>query len=286
MIIWVASYPKSGNTWIRSLLSSYLFSSNGEFNFKLLDNIEQFSSSNITSEDTKKIHYQDRISRNWIPSQKIINKDKKTRLFKTHNAMCSINGNNFTDKLNTLAVIYIVRDPRNLVMSLSHHYELDIEEAFTFLSNKRKIIFPIDIQGKKNIKSDPEDFNFLGDWSSHYNSWKNIKFCPIKIVKYEDILMDPKKNFKSILEFLSNFLKFEIKEDKIDSAITSTSFNRLSSLEEKDGFIESATSKKTKKKIKFFNLGEKNKWQEKLNSEIVKKIENTFRDEMKELNYL
>ena len=286
MIIWIASYPKSGNTWVRSLLSSYLFSSNGEFNFKLLDNIEQFSSSNITSEDTKKIHYQDRISRNWIPSQKIINKDKKTRFFKTHNAMCSINGNNFTDRLNTLAVIYIVRDPRNLVMSLSHHYELDIEEAFTFLSNKRKIIFPINISEKKNIQSDPEDFNFLSDWSSHYNSWKNIKFCPIKIVKYEDMLSYPKKNFKSILEFLSKFLKLEIKEDKIDSVITSTSFNKLSSLEEKVGFIESATSKKTKKKIKFFNSGGKNKWQEKLNSKIAKKIENTFRDEMKELNYL
>ena len=66
--------------------------------------------------------------------------------------MCSINGNYFTDKFNTLAGIYIVRDPRNLVLSLSHHYELNIDEAFTFLSNKRKIIFPIDVLGKKILK--------------------------------------------------------------------------------------------------------------------------------------
>ena len=44
MILWLASYPKSGNTWIRSLLSAYLFSSDGNFNFKLLNNIKQFSS--------------------------------------------------------------------------------------------------------------------------------------------------------------------------------------------------------------------------------------------------
>ena len=48
MIIWIASYPKSGNTWVRSLLSSYLFSTNGDFNFNLLDNIEQFSSGDLT----------------------------------------------------------------------------------------------------------------------------------------------------------------------------------------------------------------------------------------------
>ena len=81
MIIWIASYPKSGNTWIRSLLSSYLFSNDGKFNFKLLENIEQFSSSNLSSKDTKNAHYQDRISRNWIPSQKIINQDKKNTFF-------------------------------------------------------------------------------------------------------------------------------------------------------------------------------------------------------------
>ena len=48
MIIWIASYPKSGNTWIRSLLSSYLFSDDGKFSFKLLKNIEQFSSKNLS----------------------------------------------------------------------------------------------------------------------------------------------------------------------------------------------------------------------------------------------
>ena len=105
MIIWIASYPKSGNTWIRSLLASYLFSEDGQFVFELLKNIEQFSSKNFSSDKLLSSNYQDRISKNWIPSQKKINQDKKIHLLKTHNALCSINGNNFTDKFNTSAVI-------------------------------------------------------------------------------------------------------------------------------------------------------------------------------------
>ena len=62
MIIWIASYPKSGNTWIRSLLSSYLFSKNGTFSFKLLEKIEQFSSSNLVEDKDSGLHYQNRIS--------------------------------------------------------------------------------------------------------------------------------------------------------------------------------------------------------------------------------
>ena len=42
MIIWLASYPKSGNTLLRSMLSSYYFSKDGKFEFKLLKNIHQF----------------------------------------------------------------------------------------------------------------------------------------------------------------------------------------------------------------------------------------------------
>ena len=286
MIIWIASYPKSGNTWIRSLLSSYLFSKDGKFVFEHLKNIEQFSSKNFSSDKIEDLHYQARISKNWIPYQKIINEDKKIHLLKTHNALCAINGNNFTDKFNTSAVIYVVRDPRNLITSLAHHYELSLDEAFSFLTNKKKIIFPVSVNDKeKNIK-DREDFNFLGDWSMHYQSWKNINFCPIKIVKYEEFLMDPKKAFISTLEFLSNFMKLEYNMKKISNGLYSTSFKNLSQMEKNEGFYESPFSDKTMKKIKFFNLGKKNNWKTLLDKKLVRKIETHFKNEMNELGYL
>ena len=286
MIIWIASYPKSGNTWIRSLLSSYLFSDNGKFNFKLLKNIEQFSSKNLSLKFQKNLSHQTRISKNWIPSQKIINQDNKIRFFKTHNAMCAINGNKFTDKFNTLAAIYVVRDPRNLITSLAHHYELDLDEAFSFLTNKKKIIFPINEEEKEKDTNNREDFNFLSDWSTHYLSWKNINFCPVKIIKYEDCLVDIQKIFVSTLDFLSQFLKFKFDKKKINNAITSTSFKSLSQMEKNEGFQESATSSKTMKKIKFFNLGKKNDWKMLLDKKLIKKIESRFKNEMRELGYL
>ena len=281
MIIWLASYPKSGNTWIRSLISSYLFSDDGNFNFRLLKNIEQFSSSNIDNNLTKKEHYQSRISKNWIPTQKIINKSKKVHFLKTHNAMCSINGYNFTDKQNTLAAIYIARDPRNLITSLSNHYELTLEESLEFLTNKRKIIFPINQKNK-----DPEDFNFLADWSTHYRSWKNINFCPIKIIKYEDFILDSEGIFIEVLEFLSKFISINLDNKKIKKALDTTSFENLRKMEKKEGFIESVTSLKENKKIPFFYMGKKNDWKKMLDKKLLKKIENHFRLDMEELGYL
>ena len=286
MIIWIASYPKSGNTWIRSLLSSYLFSDNGKFNFKLLKNIEQFSSKNLSLKYQEKLSHQTRISKNWISSQKIINQDNKIHFFKTHNAMCTINGNKFTDKFNTLAAIYVVRDPRNLITSLANHYELSLDKTFSFLTNKRKIIFPVNLREEKKDIKEHEDFNFLGDWSAHYQSWKNINFCPIKIIKYEDCLIDAQKVFTSTLDFLSKFLKFKFDEKKFNNSITSTSFQNLSKMEINEGFHESATSYKTMKKIKFFNLGKKNNWKMLLDKKLIKKIESHFKNQMNELGYL
>ena len=286
MIIWIASYPKSGNTWIRSLLASYLFSEDGQFSFELLKNIEQFSSKNFSSDKLMSSNYQARISKNWIPSQKRINNDKKIHLLKTHNALCSINGNNFTDKFNTSAVIYVVRDPRNLITSLVHHYELSLDEAFSFLTNKKKIIFPINAEKREKDIKDHEDFNFLSDWSTHYQSWKNINFCPIKIIRYEDCLTDIQKVFVSTISFLSKFLKFKFNKKKINNALNSTNFKNLNKMEKNEGFQESVISSKTMKRIKFFNLGKKNNWKTLLDKKLIRKIESHFKNEMSELGYL
>ena len=284
MIIWIASYPKSGNTWIRSLLSTYFFSKDGKFNFELLKNIDQFTSKNIKLNSDKGLDFQSRISKNWIEAQKIINQDKKIHLFKTHNALCAINGNKFTNQLNTVAAIYIVRDPRNLITSLAHHYEFNLNETYNFLTNKRKIIFPKNFVSQN--QKDPDDFNFLGDWGNHYHSWKNINFCPIQIIRYEDILTDVNKTFTLLLKFLLKFMQFTIDKKKIDNVIKSTSFEKLSQMESKQGFYESVTSPQSKNKIKFFNLGKKNNWKKLLDVKMIKKIDSKFEKEMKELQYL
>ena len=74
MIIWIASYPKSGNTYVRSLLSAYYFSNDGDFNFGLLKNIKQFPSSDFFESEFKNV---DEASKNWILGQKKIKENNK-----------------------------------------------------------------------------------------------------------------------------------------------------------------------------------------------------------------
>ena len=129
MIIWLASYPKSGNTWVRSLIASLMYSDNGIFNFKLLEQILQFPDERYFTKFTKNTGNLNEIKKYWILAQQEINKDKKLRFFKTHHLNCKIDNYNFTDRNNTLGTIYIVRDPRNLVSSIANHFSKSIEES-------------------------------------------------------------------------------------------------------------------------------------------------------------
>ena len=282
MILWLASYPKSGNTWIRSLLSAYLFSSDGNFNFKLLNNIKQFSSEQGMLNNN--LSSQEKIYKNWIPAQEKINQNNEIHILKTHNALCNINGYNFTNKFNTIGVVYIVRDPRNLIISISNHYNLSQEEAYDFIINKKKIIFPKIL--KESNDYNKNDFNFLSDWSGHYKSWKDINFCPIKVIKYEDIIKNDHEVFMSTLKFTSKFFKINIDENKINNVLSSTSFEKLREMENKHGFEESVVSSHNNKKKKFFNLGKNNNWKKLLDNKIRKKVEKIFEKEMIELEYL
>ena len=100
MIFWVASYPKSGNTWLRALLASYYYSNDGTFDQKLLKKIEQFpQKKNFSNFDYDQKKVAD-TSRFWIRAQELINLDKKLRFFKTHNILGGLNGNQFTNTKN------------------------------------------------------------------------------------------------------------------------------------------------------------------------------------------
>ena len=282
MIIWIASYPKSGNTWLRSLLSSYLYTNDGTFNFDLLKKIQQFPGVPYFRFFLKDFKDIKKVSNYWIAAQDRINLLNEGFTFmKTHSALCTLENNSFTNKINTKAVIYVVRDPRNLITSISHHYSLDTEEAYNFIVNKQKII------SKSEWGS--EDFGIatvLGSWSQHYKSWKNLKFAPILIVKYEDLIADTKNSFITIINFLKEFMNIKIDQKKISNTIDNCSFDKLAELEKKRDFMEAVPLNKDNKKLKFFYLGKKNNWKNLLDPQIVNKTEKKFKDEMKELKYI
>ena len=280
MIIWLASYPKSGNTWLRSLIASYFYSNNGSFNFKLLNNIDQFPSPQFFKNYEDPLLEPEATSNFWINEQEKINKEKKIRFLKTHNALCKINSNSFTDERNTIGAIYIVRDPRNLITSLAHHYQIDQNEAFNFMVNTKKALIE-----KSNNK-------FVGfvpilSWDLHLESWINCKKFPVLVIRYEDLLISAFDTFKKVITFINKLspITNKLDEIKISQSISSCSFDKLEKLEKNNGFHEAMENKNNKKKIKFFNLGKNNNYKKLLEPKLTKKITDLYKSQIEKFNY-
>ena len=278
MIIWCASYPKSGNTWVRAIISSLLYTQDGIFNFNLLDKVAQFPSRSQFKDFTNDyLDYLDlkKICPYWISAQEKINSDGKLRIFKTHNGNYNIGGNDFTNKKNTLAAIYIVRDPRNMLVSISNHYQYNFNKCTRMILDEVNVLINNDL----NDEQESNIINLLGSWKNHYNSWKIVSNSII--IKYEDLIIDPKSQIYKLSSFLNKFGKFEANDEKINNIIKTTSFERLKKKEIQEGFKEAAGSN-----IKFFNLGPKNNWKDIVDDKLIYQIEKNFNKEMKELRYI
>ena len=263
-------------------MSSYLYTNDGKFEFNLLQNIDLFPSKKYFAEYSKELKHPVDTTKFWISAQNKINLSKKIILLKTHNALCTIDGNIFTNKANTLGCVYIVRDPRNVITSIKNHYEFDINKSLEFLTNKRKFIFD-----NQNVY-DFGDTQFIGSWSEHYKTWNIGNSFPVKLVRYEDLMNETYDTFKSILHFLNSLADnhFQFEKKKLQECIKSTQFHVLKKKEIEKGFHEAVKSKKSDKMLRFFNLGEANQWYKILDKTIEQKIRKVFSNEMKELNYI
>ena len=279
MIIWLASYPKSGNTWVRIFLDTLLFSQNRnevDINF---NSIDQFPLRTHFKNLTDNVNDINEFAKNCIAAQDTVNLDNKTKIFKTHNAFWKQNDNNysFTNKENTLGVIYIVRDPRNIITSVLNYFnKKNYDEALEFLQDTKTIIGGSELEfGLPTI---------ISSWSNHYNSWKKFNKNYL-LIKYENLLHNPEKEFFKITNFLNLIGNYKFNEKDILQTIENTKFDKLAKQEESVGFMgNSQTNKKLNKK--FFNLGPNNMWDDLLNKEIQEKIENLFKKEMQELGYI
>ena len=256
MIIWIASYPKSGNTWLRSLISSYFFTDDGFFDFKLLKNIPSYPSPPFFEKYPDKFDKPEATAKYWINEQERINKNNNKLIFlKTHNALCKINGCSFTDTKNSLGAVHIIRDPRNVISSISNHYQIDLDEALKFMKTPNNAIF---------VKKDQRylGFNALFSWSLNNKSWSECQKFPILTIKYEDLEKETFETFKKVIEFIKKVskLKEDFNQKKAEMAIENCNFEKLQKLEKEKGFYEAISKKNSSEKIKFFNLGNKNNY--------------------------
>ena len=281
MIIWLASYPKSGNTWIRSMVTSLLYTEDGFFNFELIKNIPQFPDNKYFKEFTGDLANFNEVMKYWRIAQDKINLDNEIKFFKTHHLNCKINEYSFTDKSNTLATIYIVRDPRSLVSSISNHFSKTINESKKFL------LTPKFIGGKESKDRQKSNYipTLLGTWSEHYKFW-TMNNKNLLLIKYEDLINDTELQLEKLVKFLEKFIPIKTNKEKNYNIIKSTSFDQLKNMEKKGLFKEGTVNKLSNEKVDFFRLGPKNKWEDNLEKDIQKELEDAFEKEMIELGYL
>ena len=276
MIVWIASFPKSGNTWVRTFLCSYLYMNlkNEDFDFGLLKNILKFPNEKQYEDIGVKPKNFEEVAKYWISVQEKINSNKKINFLKTHNAFGGLENCPFTNKANTLGAIYLVRDPRDVLVSYSKHLEKSIDETL-------ELVLEDDHKGWLNENKKDVIGEIRGSWAQNYNSWKNFYLAEKIIIRYEDLIKDPFNNFSNIIRYLNKLFGLEINDEKIKKCIEITDFNKLKKLEMKTGFIENYSKKEL-----FFNQGKSKQWQDILDKKTVLKLEKKFKKEMQELKYI
>jgi hypothetical protein len=283
MIIWLASYPKSGNTYVRAFLSAYYFSENGQFDFSQISKIEQFPHEKFFKQEVNSITD---ASKQWVPIQREINKDKKIRFFKTHSFLGNYQNNEFTSPETTLGAVYIVRDPRNVLTSIKNHYSFDDDNALKMISDKTRSLM--------SNNGSHASLTFISSWAENYLSWFRDNRFRRLFIKYEDLIANKYETFRDIIVFTNTLMnRVEgVDKSKLQKAIETTNFDILKKKEISETFDGSQSSFKNWRKFHsenknlFFNLGPENNWKKNLKTEISNKIEVGFEKEMKRLGYL
>ena len=288
-IFWIASYPKSGNTLLRSILISLFFTHDGVFNLKMLHKIPQFESANFVynnrklfNEDFKKISNIEIFYKYilLIQKKKNLNFNEDFKFFKTHSGNFSMGDYNFTEEKNIRGIIYVVRDPRDICISWAKHLGVSIDETINFMTNDKQSMLWKD--GNKRFSNKETPCSFLSSWEKHIISWTSTKWkVPLIIIKYEELVYEKEMVIKKIIDFFNiNYaISFNNLEEKLSNIIKTTSFANLRKDEENNGFTEASNS------TKFFSVGKKDQWKTKLTKKQTLKIEYKFKKMMNNFNY-
>ena len=244
-IIWLASYPKSGNTWFRSFISALKNNSNVDINE--LDTGGIFSSKcfleNILDLDSELLTQEEIDAFKLLAWHYFSTESKEKKLIKIHDAI------NYSVVTNTLLIpqdaswksIYIVRHPFDVAISLANHLGSTIDVAVDFVNSQDSFL--------ANSKS-PNNSQFqqnLGTWNYHVKSWKERASFPVLFIRYEDMKLEPFKVFKEAVVFL----ELDYNDETILSAIDASNFDRLKEQETMKGFKEKDSRTKS-----FFFKGE------------------------------
>ena len=270
-IIWLASYPKSGNTWLRIFLENLFRNTQSPADIndlsvvKFSDNsfslYETVSGKSLRNESDSNIHK----LRNQV--QKYMGSHSETVFAKTHNAVMNFENSPLIWLEHLAGVIYVIRNPLDMLISFSDHYNLTIDDTIEAISSPYHRINST----KKGI------FQILGGWSNHYHSWFNVENLSPLCLRYEDMIQNPVKSFGKLMKFLG------LPKDtpRLKRAIRHSSFQVVSQQETKKGFAEQSRAGH-----KFFRQGKVGSYRRVLSDDQIAKVTDNHGELMVEMGYL
>jgi len=273
LISWLASFPKSGNTFVRTLVSAYMH--NGYLDLNRIDCTRGDSAKSYLLQAVPLPHNEMGNRGTWLmrPAQLVHSMIGRMdpKLMKTHFANLKPEGlPAFIPPELTKRAIYIVRDPRSVVLSFSKYYSKSIPRTLEMMAHH-----DLTIGGGSESEQTP---TMVSSWSNHVRSWiGNSGDYPFLLVRYEDLVDDTAGSLKEIIEFL----ELEYDEDRANRAIEATQLSRLSREEKENGFKENLKPENGQ----FFGEGG-TRWQDELGARYVKEIERDHGEVMEQIGYL
>jgi len=272
-IVWIASYPKSGNTWMRAFLANY-YSHAGKP--ASLEEVSKFAVSESHPEryrqyaggqDPASIPYERLAQVRPQVHAAIAAASPRTVFAKSHNYMGRFAGYPLHNLQATAGAVYIVRNPLDVAVSMMDHFGLNADEAIDFMANEETAT-------PSNEFSVAE---FLASWSTHVSSWTAQRHPNIVVLRYEDMLERPGKAFQAVLKLVNQPRDAK----RMNQAIKQSSFRRLRSLEDQHGFGERSYHSR-----RFFRSGSRDQWRTVLSREQVERMIEEHEDQMKRFDYI
>ena len=275
-LVWLASYPKSGNTWVRLFLDAYSHPERQELdintvdvslhagNRDLFDRVIGLEASELTPAEIERY-------RPDVYRQLAIEADDPL-FIKVHDRWRH-NADNapiFPPEI-TAATIYIVRDPRAVAPSYANHYGVSIDEAIARMATTDYA----DVARPDRLPS--QLHQPLGSWRQHVTGWLDQQELPVLLVRYEDLHVAPEATFAAILQHAG----LVVDQARLTSALEQSRFDRLQAQEEAAGFKE-----RLSQAPRFFRRGVANGWRDELTPAQIARIEADHGPVMARLGYL
>jgi Sulfotransferase domain len=271
-ILWLASYPRSGNTWLRAFLHNYLRNSAEPYDINKLQDLTTVDSNArwyrmFDSRPCSSLSKEEVAALRPKVHEAITRSRPDTVFVKTHNALLIDRGTPMISPQFTAGAIYVVRDPRDVAVSYSVHFGVALDEAVAAMNRTRN-------QSKSNEAHFVYELH--GSWSENVESWTGREQKGVHVVRYEDLQSAPEAAFGDIVRFLG----LPGGRERLQRAIRNCTFAVLEAQEQRGGFRE-----RSRKSDKFFRLGRSGEGTRRLTSDQIASLLRTHESQMRRFGY-